>query len=124
MGIAQALGEDTPFTALSASEIFSLEIRLYSLSYIAGILIGWLLAKNLFIKDNTVYEIYKENSTAFPRPPLVMECNWGSTEFIIIFKLLFYVSPNTNYVIPRDLRRTFQEQNTLDQFVSMFHLTD
>ena len=26
MGIAQALGEDTPFTALSASEIFSLEM--------------------------------------------------------------------------------------------------
>ena len=37
-----------------AIEIFSLEIRWYSLSYIAGILIGWLLAKNLFIKDKNI----------------------------------------------------------------------
>ena len=36
------------------------------------------------INNPIFYEIYTENSTAFPRPPLVMECNWGSTEFIII----------------------------------------
>ena len=37
-----------------AIEIFSLEIRWYSLSYIAGILIGWLLAKYLFINDKNI----------------------------------------------------------------------
>ncbi len=35
-----------------AIEIFSLEIRWYSLAYIFGILIGWLLAKKFFITKN------------------------------------------------------------------------
>ncbi len=35
-----------------AIEIFSLEIRWYSLSYIIGILVGWYLAKKIFIKNN------------------------------------------------------------------------
>ena len=35
-----------------AIEIFSLEIRWYSLAYIAGILIGWYLAKKVFINNN------------------------------------------------------------------------
>ena len=34
-----------------AIEIFSLEIRWYSLAYIMGILLGWYLAKKLFIND-------------------------------------------------------------------------
>ena len=33
-----------------ALEIFSLEIRWYSLSYILGIIIGWYLAKNYFLR--------------------------------------------------------------------------
>ena len=35
-----------------AIEIFSLEIRWYSLAYIAGILLGWYLAKKVFINNN------------------------------------------------------------------------
>ena len=35
-----------------AIEIFSLEIRWYSLSYIMGILVGWYLAKKFFINKN------------------------------------------------------------------------
>ena len=35
-----------------AIEIFSLEIRWYSLAYIAGILLGWYLAKQVFINNN------------------------------------------------------------------------
>ncbi len=35
-----------------AIEIFSLEIRWYSLSYILGIIIGWYLAKNYFANKN------------------------------------------------------------------------
>ena len=35
-----------------AIEIFSLEIRWYSLSYIVGILLGWYLAKNFFVSKN------------------------------------------------------------------------
>jgi len=35
-----------------AIEIFSLEIRWYSLAYITGILLGWYLAKKIFLNDN------------------------------------------------------------------------
>ncbi len=35
-----------------AIEIFSLEIRWYSLAYIVGILLGWYLAKKIFIHSN------------------------------------------------------------------------
>jgi len=35
-----------------AIEIFSLEIRWYSLAYITGILLGWYLAKKIFISNN------------------------------------------------------------------------
>ena len=35
-----------------AIEIFSFEIRWYSLAYIIGILLGWYLAKNIFINNN------------------------------------------------------------------------
>jgi len=35
-----------------AIEIFSFEIRWYSLAYIMGILLGWYLAKNIFINNN------------------------------------------------------------------------
>ena len=34
-----------------ALEIFSLEIRWYSLAYIFGIILGWIIAKKLFIQD-------------------------------------------------------------------------
>jgi len=35
-----------------AFSLFSLEFRWYSLSYIFGILAGWVLAKRIFIKDD------------------------------------------------------------------------
>ena len=35
-----------------ALEIFSFEVRWYSLAYIIGIIIGWYLAKKVFIKSN------------------------------------------------------------------------
>lgn len=56
--------------------------------YRAGENSGW--QELAFIWDSStveildVYEIYSENSIAFPRPPLVMECVWDSTEFVII----------------------------------------
>ena len=37
-----------------AIEIFSLEIRWYSLAYIVGILLGWYLAKKIFIINNII----------------------------------------------------------------------
>ncbi len=38
-----------------AVEIFSIEIRWYSLAYIIGILIGWYLAKKFFVNKNIYY---------------------------------------------------------------------
>lgn len=37
-----------------AIEIFSLEIRWYSLAYIVGILFGWFVAKKIFIKNEDI----------------------------------------------------------------------
>ena len=34
-----------------AIQLFSIEIRWYSLAYITGIILGWILAKKLFISD-------------------------------------------------------------------------
>ena len=46
-----------------AIEIFSLEIRWYSLSYIVGILIGWYLAKKIFISSNELKEKFDDYIT-------------------------------------------------------------
>ena len=46
-----------------AVQIFSIEIRWYSLSYIAGILLGWLIAKNLFITDKEIREQFDDYLT-------------------------------------------------------------
>ena len=43
-----------------AFEIFSLEIRWYSLSYIIGLVFGWYFAKNKLIKDSTQKEYFDD----------------------------------------------------------------
>tara|TARA_A100001011_G_scaffold380305_1_gene447457 strand:- start:917 stop:1684 length:768 start_codon:yes stop_codon:yes gene_type:complete len=43
-----------------AIEIFSIEIRWYSLAYIIGILVGWYLAKRIFIKDDNLKEKFDD----------------------------------------------------------------
>ena len=46
-----------------AIEIFSLEIRWYSLAYIVGILLGWLVAKKIFIKKVDIYNKFDDYIT-------------------------------------------------------------
>ena len=46
-----------------ALEIFSLEIRWYSLAYIAGILLGWLIAKKLFLKNSEINKNFDDYIT-------------------------------------------------------------
>ncbi len=46
-----------------AIEIFSIEIRWYSLSYIAGILIGWYLAKKKFINNDYLKDKFDDYIT-------------------------------------------------------------
>ena len=43
-----------------ALEIFSLEIRWYSLAYIFGILIGWLYCKKVLIKDHNILKLFDD----------------------------------------------------------------
>ena len=43
-----------------AVHIFSFEIRWYSLAYIIGILIGWILGKKIFIKDLQIKEKFDD----------------------------------------------------------------
>tara|TARA_B100001057_G_scaffold496009_1_gene596373 strand:- start:1331 stop:2113 length:783 start_codon:yes stop_codon:yes gene_type:complete len=46
-----------------AFEIFSFDIRWYSLAYISGILAGWMLCKKIFIKDIRVNEKFDDYIT-------------------------------------------------------------
>ena len=46
-----------------AFQIFSLEIRWYSLAYIIGILLGWLYCKKKLIKDNNVSNLFDDYIT-------------------------------------------------------------
>ena len=46
-----------------AFQVFSLEIRWYSLAYIAGISLGWLLCKKKLIKDPHILEIFDDYVT-------------------------------------------------------------
>ena len=43
-----------------AIEIFSIEIRWYSLAYIIGILLGWILSKKIFISDKDIKEKFDD----------------------------------------------------------------
>ena len=43
-----------------AFQIFSFEIRWYSLAYIIGILLGWFLSKKFFISDLKVKEKFED----------------------------------------------------------------
>ena len=46
-----------------AFQIFTLEIRWYSLAYIAGILIGWFLSKKIFISTEKIKESFDDYLT-------------------------------------------------------------
>ena len=43
-----------------AFEILSLEIRWYSLSYIFGIILGWIYAKQFLIKDESIKKSFDD----------------------------------------------------------------
>ena len=46
-----------------AIQILSIEIRWYSLAYIIGILLGWLISKKIFIKDPILKEKFDDYIT-------------------------------------------------------------
>lgn len=46
--------------------------------------LAYLYRADLLELDTTIYEIYTDNSRAFPRPPLVLEGNWYGERIVII----------------------------------------
>ncbi len=70
-----------------AVEIFSLEIRWYSLSYLAGIIIGWYLAKKFFTKKNI-----KNSFDDYITYIIIGLILGGRLGYILFYNLEFYVN--------------------------------
>tara|TARA_S200000501_G_scaffold84593_1_gene77176 strand:+ start:865 stop:1647 length:783 start_codon:yes stop_codon:yes gene_type:complete len=70
-----------------AFEIFSLGIRWYSLSYIFGILLGWLLCKKIFIKDKNFNEKFDDFITYLIIGIIV----GGRLGYIIFYNIDYYL---------------------------------
>ena len=71
-----------------ALEIFSLEIRWYSLAYIFGIILGWILAKKLFIQDIEVKNKFDDYLTYL----IIGIILGGRLGYIFIYNLNFYIN--------------------------------
>ena len=72
-----------------AIQFFSLEIRWYSLSYISGILLGWILSKKFFISDEQIKQNFDDYITY-----LILGLIIGGRLGYIIFYNLNYFSDN------------------------------
>ena len=71
-----------------AIEIFSLEIRWYSLAYIFGILLGWILAKKLFIKNLEIKNKFDDYLTYL----IIGIILGGRLGYVFIYNLNFYIN--------------------------------
>ncbi len=71
-----------------ALEIFSLEIRWYSLAYVFGILLGWILAKKLFIQDNEIKNKFDDYLSYL----IIGIILGGRVGYIFIYNLSFYIN--------------------------------
>lgn len=88
MGIAQALGEETPFTMLAASEIFSLEMsRTEALTQAFRKSIGVRIKEETEIIEGEVVEIQIEKPTSGGAGPNVGKLTLKTTEMEAIYDL-------------------------------------
>ena len=71
-----------------AIEIFSLEIRWYSLAYIFGILLGWILSKKLFIQNIEIKNKFDDYLTYL----IIGIILGGRLGYIFIYNLSFYIN--------------------------------
>ena len=71
-----------------ALEIFSLEIRWYSLAYIFGIIFGWILAKKFFIQNIEIKNKFDDYLTYL----IIGIILGGRLGYIFIYNLDFYVN--------------------------------
>ena len=71
-----------------AFNLFSLEIRWYSLSYIFGIIFGWLYCKKLIIKNDKLKEIFDDLIFYLIIGIIV----GGRLGYILFYNLNYYIS--------------------------------
>jgi phosphatidylglycerol:prolipoprotein diacylglycerol transferase len=71
-----------------AFSIFSLEIRWYSLAYIMGIVVGWLLCKKIFIKKSDVNEKFDDYITYLIIGILI----GGRLGYVIFYNFNYYLN--------------------------------
>jgi len=69
-----------------AFSLFSLEFRWYSLAYIFGILIGWVLAKKIFIKHDSLKEKFDDYITFI----IIGIIIGGRLGYVIFYNLNYY----------------------------------
>ena len=71
-----------------AIQIFSLEIRWYSIAYIIGILIGWILSKKIFISNNEIKEKFDDFITYVILGIII----GGRLGYVIFYNFNYYVN--------------------------------
>ena len=70
-----------------AFQIMSFEIRWYSLAYILGIVIGWILCKKIFIKDSDISEKFDDYITYL----IIGIILGGRIGYIIFYNFSYYL---------------------------------
>ena len=71
-----------------AFQIFSFEIRWYSLAYIVGILLGWFLSKKFFISDLKVREKFDDYLTYVILGLII----GGRLGYVVFYNFEFYIN--------------------------------
>ncbi len=71
-----------------AFQIMSFEIRWYSLAYILGIIIGWILCKKIFIKNSDINEKFDDYITYL----IIGIILGGRIGYIIFYNLPYYLN--------------------------------
>ena len=71
-----------------AFQIFSLNIRWYSLAYIIGIMIGWLLCKKIFIKNSKITEKFDDYITYM----IIGIIIGGRLGYVTFYNLNYYIN--------------------------------
>ena len=75
-----------------AFQIFSLEIRWYSLSYIIGILMGWILSKKIFISNKEIKEKFDDYLTYLILGIII----GGRLGYVIFYNFNYYINNLTD----------------------------
>ena len=69
-----------------AFQIFSLEIRWYSLAYIFGIIFGWIYCKKKLIKDEKLFSLFNDFLTYV----IIAIIFGGRLGYVLIYNFQYY----------------------------------